>query len=45
MSYLFDFGELLICIAPIFLVMVIIFGGLIWNSLPKRTVEKEERND
>ena len=40
MSYLFDYGEFLLCIGPIFLAIASIGAALLWNSLPDRTVKK-----
>lgn len=45
MSYLFDYGEVLICMAPIFVIMSFIFGALIWNNLPSRTVKADTDDD
>ena len=45
MSYLFDYGEFLLCIAPIFLVIAAIGSGLLWNSLPDRAVKKKSKNE
>jgi hypothetical protein len=42
MEQLFNYGELLICFGPAFLIIALVFGALIWNSLPSRTVEKDE---
>jgi len=40
---LYDFGEFLFCFGPVFLVIFIIFGALLWNSLPPRTKTKTKR--
>ena len=45
MTYLFDYGEFLLCFAPIFLVIAAIGAGLLWNSLPDRTTKKKPRNE
>ncbi len=45
MTYLYDFGELLFCILPIFLVIGAIGLGLLANSWPPRRWAKEEKND
>lgn len=45
MRYLFEYGEFLLCIAPIFLVIAAIGAGLLWSSLPDRTVKKKPRNE
>ena len=45
MRHLFDYGEFLLCFAPIFLVIAAIGAGLLWNSLPDRTVKKKSKNE
>ena len=49
MRYLFDYGEFLICFAPVFFIIAFIFAALVWNNLPSRVKEKEpskeENND
>ena len=46
MSYLFDFGEVIFCMGPIFLVIAAIGLTLLWNSWPDRKKDiKEEVND
>ena len=45
MRYLFDYGEFLLCVAPIFLVIAAIGAGLIWNSFPDRTVKRKPKNE
>lgn len=40
MSYFFDYGEFLLCFAPVFLVIATIFAALVWNNLPSREVKK-----
>ncbi|MFL6467382.1 MAG: hypothetical protein ACJ72Z_05440 [Pyrinomonadaceae bacterium] len=42
MSYLFDYGEFLICFAPVFLFIAAIFAALVWNNLPSREIKKGE---
>ncbi|HTH51351.1 MAG TPA: hypothetical protein VL501_05435 [Pyrinomonadaceae bacterium] len=42
MEQLFNYGELLICIGPAFLIIALVFGALIWNSLPDQTKKKNE---
>jgi hypothetical protein len=41
---LFEYGEFLLCIGPVFLIIALIFGGLLWNSLP-RPKPKENPDD
>jgi hypothetical protein len=38
---LYDFGEVIFCVGPVFLVIFIVFGALVWNSLPARKSKKE----
>ena len=49
MRYFFDYGEFLLCFAPVFLIITFIFAALIWNNLPSRVKTKgsakEENND
>jgi hypothetical protein len=45
MSFLFDYGEFLLCILPIFLIMGAIYLALIWNNLPDWTVKKEIKDE
>jgi hypothetical protein len=45
MKYLFDYGEGLLCFLPVFLIISFIFGALIWNNLPSRTVTKSKKDD
>jgi hypothetical protein len=45
MSYLFDYGEFLLCFAPVFLLIAFIFAALVWNNLPSREVKKGETID
>ena len=40
MSYFFDYGEFLLCFAPVFLIIAFIFGALVWNNLPLREKTK-----
>jgi hypothetical protein len=44
-SYLFDYGEGLLCFLPMFLIMSFTFAVLIWNNLPSRTVKKNADED
>ena len=44
MSYLFDYGEFLLCFAPVFLLIAFIFAALVWNNLPSREVKKGRRS-
>ena len=46
MSYLYDYGEFLLCIAPIFFIIAFIGAVLLWNSLPEReSLKMMIRND
>jgi len=40
MSYLFDYGEALLCFVPVFLIVAFIGASLLWNSLPSRTIKR-----
>jgi hypothetical protein len=40
MKALYDYGEFLICIAPIFLIIWAVGFALLWNSLPSRSRRK-----
>jgi hypothetical protein len=44
-KYLFDFGEGLFCFVPVFMIIALVFGALIWNNLPSRMVKKAEEDD
>ena len=43
MRYLFDYGEFLICIAPIFFIIAFIGAALLWNSLPARGTKDDKQ--
>jgi hypothetical protein len=45
MRYLFDYGEGLLCFLPVFALIALIFGTLIWNNLPDRTVKKKHDDE
>ena len=45
MSYLFDYGEFLLCIGPFFIVIWAIGAALLWNSLPDRAVRKKVKDE
>jgi hypothetical protein len=45
MEQLFKYGEFLICIGPVFLIIALVFGALIWNNLPDRTKKKDEEKE
>jgi hypothetical protein len=45
MGELYDFGEVIFCVAPVFLVIFILGGALLWNSLPSRTKQKKKNED
>jgi hypothetical protein len=36
MNVLFEFGEALLCMGPVFMVIALVALGLLLNSLPKR---------
>jgi len=36
MSFLYDYGEGLLCFVPVFAIIALVFLGLLWNSLPSR---------
>ena len=40
MNYLADSAVAVICFVPVFLIMSLIFGALIWNNLKSRPVKK-----
>jgi len=40
MRYLFEYGEFLICFAPVFLMIAFIFAALVWNNMPSRVKKK-----
>jgi len=42
MSYLFDYGEALICFIPVFFIISLVGAALLWNSLPSRS-EKDKK--
>ena len=44
MNALFDYGEFLLCVAPIFIIIAAIGLMLLVNSWPKKEV-KEEKDD
>ena len=41
MRYLFEYGEFLLCFAPVFLIISFIFAALVWNNLPSMVKKKE----
>lgn len=45
MRHLFDYGEGLFCFLPVFMMIALVFGALIWNSLPDRTVKKTKKKE
>ena len=45
MRYLFDYGEFLLCFAPVFFIIAFIFAALVWNNLPSRVKEKGSPKD
>lgn len=45
MSYLFEYGEFLLCIAPVFLIIAFIGAALLWNSLPDQSVKKKTNDE
>lgn len=44
MNYLFEFGEFLFCIGPVFLVIAAVGAGLLWNSLPDEASKKKPKD-
>jgi len=44
-KYLFDYGEFLLCIAPIFFIIAFVGAALLWNNLPSRSVKKDEKDE
>ena len=42
MEQLFNYGEFLICIGPAFLIIALVFGGLLWNALPDRKNKNDD---
>ena len=45
MSYLFDFGEVIFCFGPVFLVISAIGLTLLWNSWPSQKLKEEDDVD
>ena len=45
MGELYDFGEAIFCVGPVFLIIFIVGGALLWNSLPSRLKEKNKEQD
>jgi len=45
MGELYDFGEVIFCMGPTFLIIFIVGGALLWNSLPSRTKKKTNDQD
>lgn len=45
MRYLFDFGEGILCFLPVFALIALVFGALIWNNLPERTVKQNDDDE
>jgi hypothetical protein len=45
MNALYDFGEVIFCMGPIFLIIFIIGGALLWNSLPSTNKTKDRKSD
>ncbi|HEV7701550.1 MAG TPA: hypothetical protein VGO43_15070 [Pyrinomonadaceae bacterium] len=42
MSYLYDFGEVIFCMGPVFLIIAAVGLTLLWNSWPSEKTEKEK---
>jgi hypothetical protein len=40
MSILYDYGEGILCFVPVFVMIALIFCGLLWNSLPSNKDKK-----
>lgn len=45
MRYFFDYGEFLLCFAPVFFIIAFIFAALVWNNMPSREKNKKETAD
>lgn len=45
MRYLFDYGEFLLCFAPVFLIIAFVFAALVWNNLPSREKVEEAKEN
>lgn len=45
MEHLFNYGEFLLCFGPVFLIIALIFGGLLWNSLPDRKKKEDDAEE
>ncbi|MBA2378469.1 MAG: hypothetical protein H0V76_02705 [Blastocatellia bacterium] len=45
MRYLYNYGEFLLCIGPLFLIIWIIGLALLWNSLPSRVKKKDSSDE
>jgi len=41
-STIYNLSEALICFVPVFLIIALIFGALLWNSLPDRNKKRED---
>ena len=41
MNALYDYGEVLFCVVPVFVIIGAIGAMLLWNSLPDRTKPKD----
>lgn len=41
-SHVYNLSEALICFVPVFLIIALIFGGLLWNSLPDRSKKRSD---
>jgi len=42
MSILYDYGEGLLCFLPVFFIIALVFGALVWNSLPLRSGKEKK---
>jgi hypothetical protein len=45
MSYLFDYGEFLLCIAPVFVIIAAVGLILLANSVPSKKKKSGEANE
>ena len=44
MGALYDYGEVLFCIVPVFVIIGGIGAMLAWNSLPDRPMKRKEKD-
>lgn len=41
-SHVYNISEALICFLPVFLIISLVAGALLWNSWPSKTEKKKE---